>query len=616
MCGIVGQIRFDGTPVDRAFIERMNTAIAHRGPDGDGVHVRDNVGLGHRRLAIIDLESGAQPMTTADGQVWVTYNGEIYNFKELRSELESCGHSFRTHSDTEVLLHAWREWGEAMVPKLRGMFAFCIVDYSKRQWLIARDPFGIKPLCYRLTDTGIEFSSELHAIESTDGRLEAIEWFLRYQYIPAPYTVFRDVWKLPPAHCLTGDFDGVHGEPKRYWQMKFDEQKGVSEDEWIERFDAAIQESVEAHLVSDVPVGLLLSGGVDSTLVAREMAKLTGKTVKAFTMDFDIEGFGELEYARKAAAKYGVELIHDTQRSDFWDELPDLVRHYGEPFGDNSMIPTWSVTRLARQHVPVVLGGDGGDEAFGGYRHYRRWLQRPTVGTETRALLRRPRLGTAKRLARAALSAVTGEGDRLADWHANIAYTPSSERNALWGNAGDETCPAFASASDEVADDSLLNYAQRMDFATYLPGAILTKSDIASMYHSVEVRTPFLDYRVLELASEVPESLRVDSSARPARLKVVLRRALEPDFDREFVWRRKKGFGGPREHWFYSGAVGRDLLGDLLADMSLAWRDWFDLDRVRVWLSEHSPETNRSPMLWLLLVLGLWLRANPQVKFS
>lgn len=626
MCGIVGQIRFDDAPVEAALIQRMCDSIAHRGPDGEGKHVQENVGIGHRRLAIIDLAGGAQPMSTPDGRVWVTFNGEIYNYKQLRTELQSAGFEFRTSSDTEVLLYGWLAWGNAMVPKLRGMFAFCIVDFERQAWLLARDPFGIKPLFFRQTADGIEFSSELHALKSDKGRLEAVEWFLRYQYIPSPYTIYHDIWKLPPAHWLEGDFEGNTTGPERYWRMDFKEQPGVSDAEWLERLRTVLHDSVEAHLIADVPVGLLLSGGVDSTLVAAEMAALTGGKVKAFTMDFDREGFGELAYAQTAAAKYGIELIHDTQSDDFWEELPELVRHYGEPFGDNSMIPTWRVTRLARQHVPVVLGGDGGDEGFGGYKFHGNWLKRPETRKRRKRFFMRPSMRHLRSMLWAQMRRWGSEWNNVFDWELQISYTEldawrgHASRRLLWRPEllwlTDKPSPAFEAAGKLVNPAKPLDFAQEMDFETYLPGSILPKSDVASMYHGLEVRTPLLDYKVLELAAALPARLRTVASGDEAGLKVLLRRALERDFGAEFANRKKKGFGFPRAHWFAAGARGRGFIESRLLDPAAGLRDWFRIDQVERMLREHSPENDGSDLLWLLLVLGVWRSMNPNVTWS
>jgi asparagine synthase (glutamine-hydrolysing) len=621
MCGIVGEIRFDGAPVERLAMQRMTDAIAHRGPDGEGVLVKDNVGLGHRRLAIIDLATGDQPMSTADQQVSIVFNGEIYNYRELRAELEQKGCEFRTQSDTVVLLQGWRVWGREMLSRLRGMFAFCIVDFKQRRWMVARDHFGIKPLWFRWTPTHFRFSSELHALREPGdkGNLEAVEWFLRFQYIPAPYSIYKDVVKLQPAEFLVGDFDGRMVEAGRYWVQQFIEETGVSEPEWLERFEAALKDSVRAHLVSDVPVGVLLSGGIDSTLIACQAAGLSAEQMRAFTIDFDVPEFGELGYATKAAETCGLNLHTVTVSDDFWDELPELVRHYGEPFGDNSAVPTWQLAKLARQHVPVVLAGDGGDEAFAGYRSYKRWLRKPDVGERMEGLRSRPRVETAMSVAWALAARAGLRTNRVAEWERNIAYVSERDRRLLWRKHFHfmlvYPCREFVRAAKDQPPPGAVSWAQHMDFRTYLPGAILVKSDIASMFHGLEIRTPFLDVELIKLACALPESMRFRTEGKQVTLKYLLKQSLRARFGDEFVDRPKKGFGGPREYWFYEGRPGRQFLRDVVNDPAAGLGDWFDIALINRWIDEHSPQRNRSPALWLLLVLGLWRRANADVTF-
>jgi asparagine synthase (glutamine-hydrolysing) len=621
MCGIVGQIRFDGAPVDRAAVERMTAAVAHRGPDGQGILVQGPVGLGHRRLAIIDLATGDQPMSTPDQRVWIVFNGEIYNYRELRAELEQRGCEFRTQSDTEVLLQGWRAWGGKLLSRLRGMFAFCIVDFENRRWLMARDHFGIKPLCYRLEPTGITFASELHALRRPGdaGSIEAVEWFLRYQYIPAPFTIFRGINKLQAAHFIEGDFDGRVSSPGAYWTLEFSEEPGASEGEWLERFDAALRDSVRAHLIADVPVGVLLSGGVDSTLIACASAGLSAEQLKAFTIDFDVAGFGELEYATQAAGTCSLDLRTRVVSDDFWPDLPELVRHYGEPFGDNSAIPTWQLAKLAREHVTVALAGDGGDEAFAGYRSYKRWLRKPDLGTRYDALRRRPRGETLMSLGWALAARAGVRFNRRAEWERNIAYIEEGKRAELWlkpyQRLLNQPCTAFVDAARQ-APDGAVSWAQHMDFRTYLPGAILVKSDIASMFHGLEIRTPFLDVEMLKLAAALPENLRCHVNGKDMTLKYLPKLALRRRFGDAFVDRPKKGFGGPREYWFYDGRPGRDFLRGVVTDQASGLGDWFDVALINRWIDEHSPGQNHSPALWLLLVLGLWRQSNPDVHFA
>lgn len=393
MCGIAGVLDWSGaTAVEDVAI--MTQALRHRGPDGDGFFHRDGVALGHRRLAIIDLEGGKQPLSNETGSVWITFNGEIYNYKLLRDELIAHGHQFRTQSDTETIVHGYEEWGDDVVCRLRGMFAFAIADFDKNRLFLARDHFGIKPLFYRFCSQRIIFASELAAIQKVQDRAtrlrpESLEWFLRYRYIPGPNTIYRDIQQLAPASRLALDFNGGNRKESRYWKLQFCPQPGPTDAQWLDEFEAVLHESVRAHLVADVPFGVFLSGGIDSTHVARAMRnELSGRLV-AFSIGFDEERFSELRYAQEAAKTLGIELYTETITPDIVDLLPRLVAHYGQPYADTSMIPTWYLARLVRRHVPMALSGDGGDEAFAGYDRYPIFL-RDNWSYELLGLLLRP----------------------------------------------------------------------------------------------------------------------------------------------------------------------------------------------------------------------------------
>ncbi len=595
----------------------MTAALAHRGPDGEGVFLRERVGLGHRRLAIIDLETGAQPMHSADGVLSIVFNGEIYNYREVADELRKLGREFRTKSDTEVILQAYAHWGADCVTRLRGMFAFCIVDFAKRRWLMARDHFGIKPLYIRRSKDYIAFGSELSALRAAEkdpprGRLQAIEWFLRYQYIPAPETVFHDIEKLPPATLIEGDFDGKIETPRRYWQLRFAEKPGSAAD-FLDRLDAVLADSVRAHLIADVPVGVFVSGGIDSTLVASHMARLTTGRVKAFSIGFEEPGFSELAYATEAAKAVGVEQFTRVVKDDFWGELPQLVAHYGEPFGDNSMIPTWQLAKLAREHVKVALSGDGGDEGFGGYTSYLAWLATPRVREYWRRL-RRGEGGFADLMWAIGRKFFGRRTPRLSEWERIIHYTSHSRRASLWR-------PEFAhfaaghnpsyQAAGETAPRGMLDFAQHMDWHTYLPGDVLTKVDVATMYHGLEARTPLIDLRVAELACSLPAGARMMGDSG----KWLLKESLRKRFSEDFVNRKKQGFGIPRKHWFLPGRAGRRVLDEVLLDKGSRLRQWFDGAEIERALAEHG-EKDRSAVLWLMLVLGIWLDQNRDVAFA
>jgi asparagine synthase (glutamine-hydrolysing) len=627
MCGIAGILRWSDPPLRPGEVERMTAAVSHRGPDGVGFLRRDGVALGHRRLAIIDPEAGHQPMSNEDETVWLVYNGEMYNFPELRDELAGKGYRFETHCDTEVVIHAYREWGPECVKKFRGMFAFALADFSRRRLLLARDHFGIKPLYYRAGDGYLAFASELPALRRVDnappaGNLEAVEFFLRYQYIPTPHTIYAGVRKLPPASYLVADFDGHHGEPTRYWDFRFEPRSGLSDGEWEERAESVIRDSVKAHLISDVPFGVFLSGGVDSTLVAAEMSRILDRPVRAFSIGFEEERHSELPYAEEAARRCGIELHTEVVRGDMLAVLPDLVAHYGEPFGDSSAVPTWHVSRLARAHVPMVLSGDGGDEGFGGYENYARWME-GSPWEQARGAAREGAPRAAFWWLRKAARQYLAEGtlNRLSQWQGYNLYLQEGERRALWRDEFHDLlarrCEVFEEADAKARKSPRLSYAQYLDYQTYLPCDILTKVDVASMYHGLEVRTPLIDLRVVELAASLPAGLRFrrNGSGEVTR-KYLLKRLLGKTFPPEFVRRKKQGFGIPRAEWFYEGQPGRRMFEQFVLDPASRLYDWFRPEQVRDSFESHRPERDNSGALWLLLVLGIWLEQNPEVSFN
>jgi asparagine synthase (glutamine-hydrolysing) len=635
MCGIAGIISRKGMPPDEAILQKMTDALAHRGPDGQGHFVRNGVGLGHRRLSIIDPALGQQPMCNEDGSVWVTFNGEIYNYQSLRGQLEKLGHRFKTHCDTEVLVHGYEQWGKALVEKCRGMFAFCVVDFGKRRGMLARDHFGIKPLYWRVTegDEGrITFASELNAIkvaakslgEPLAGNLFAVELFFRYQYIPAPATIYEGVRKLGAAERVEFDLDGWVGEPERYWRLEFDPDFKTSESEWEERLNGALRESVNAHLRSDVPFGVLLSGGIDSSLVALNMSRLLARPVKAFSIGFSEAEFSEVEYAKIVADKCGIELVTQTIGDDFWDRLPGLVEHYGEPFGDSSAVPTWAVSRLARESVPMVLSGDGGDEAFGGYETYLGWMN-PSVADPWKRL---KKLKSATEL-RSLAWAVARRGWQSSwavalEWIRLNQYSTWSFRHAIWNKEFHpliaRSDPLFARSHIEAPRTDAVAYAQYMDYQTYLPNDILTKVDVASMYHGLEVRTPLIDLNVVEVARRLPMKMRVRRGKEANRFggwegKLLPKRLLERDFPESFVRRSKKGFAIPKNRWFLPEGNGRRILEEVVLGEGSRLHDLLDRKTVEATVASHSLGNDRSNFLWLLMILGIWLEQNGEVGF-
>lgn len=620
-------MRWNGEVPARSEVERMTAAVSHRGPDGVGFYLRDGVALGHRRLAIIDPKGGHQPMSDAEGAVWITYNGEMYNFLELKEELRRKGHEFVTNCDTEVVIHAYKEWGPECVKRFRGMFAFALADFPNRKLFVARDHFGIKPLYYRLGRNYLAFGSELAALREVDdevpaGSLWAVELYLRYQYIPTPHTVYQDVYKLPPASYIVADFDGRVGEPVKYWDLDFRPERVAPRRDWEEEADAVIKESVKAHLVADVPFGVFLSGGIDSSLVALNMSRILDRPVQAFAIGFKEERYSELAYARQVAERCGIDLHTEIVEGDSLEFLPELIAHYGEPFGDSSAIPTWHVSRLAREKVPMVLSGDGGDEGFAGYGTYAYWMTLDPLERARADFARRaPRASFwwARRAARKRL--VQGTRHDLSEWEGLLHYVGEQSRRALWreehrGLVG-RGCEAFEQGHRRARRNDRVAYAQYLDFQTYLPCDILTKVDVASMYHGLEVRTPLIDRRVLDLASRLPLGQRLGRNGGTERVsKYLLKKVLGRTFPPEFIHRKKQGFAIPRDIWFLPGQRPRKMLEEVLLDPGGRLQEFFNPGEVRAQLDIHSAERDNSNALWVLLVLGLWLGQNPGVSFN
>lgn len=626
MCGIAGIVRWGRWPT-YAEIDAMTAAVAHRGPDGSGTLLRGPVALGHRRLSIIDVKDGRQPMGNEDGSVQVTFNGEIYNHAELRRELEGSGHRFRTRCDTEVIAHGYEEWGDACVERFRGMFAFGLADFLRRKVLLARDPFGIKPLYIRRSADYLGFASELPALRCIDdavprGRLQSVEFFLRYGYIPAPDTIYENISKLLPGHRLALTFDGEVDQPQRYWRMPYapGREHATDEREWDERFATVLRDSVRAHLVADVPFGVFLSGGVDSTLVAAQMSELLERPVTAFSIGFDDEETSELKHARHAAEELGVDLRHEIVREDVSTLLPALIGRYGEPYADSSALPTWHLCRLARETVPMVLSGDGGDEFFAGYGRYEVFAHRSRSSLLRRVIRRSRDWPVAARVL--ATHGLRSAGP-LDAWLAIMNYVPDRARRMLWRPQFHHLLatpnPRFADAAREAPDAGRdpVAFAQHIDLATYLPDDVLTKVDIASMCHGLEVRTPLVDVEVARFVSTLPLTERIGGSGGPSPvLKRLPKRSLGRRFSQEFVHRPKQGFGIPRDKWMKRGTPMRRALDEMIGDPSSPLRPYFRPEALRRLTRVHDATCLFSTPLWPMLVLGLWLRQNPAVGFD
>jgi asparagine synthase (glutamine-hydrolysing) len=623
MCGIAGFA--DGTigsPNGQAarqenefnLVHRMCEVIRHRGPDDEGIHVEPGVGLGMRRLSIIDLAGGRQPIHNETSTVWVVFNGEIYNYRELRAELEALGHCFYTSSDTESIVHAYEQWGEDVFRRLRGMFGIALWDQPKRTLLLARDRAGQKPLHYAERKGRLYFGSEIKSLLAAGAveprlNLEALDHYLAFQYTPRETSIFEGVRKLPPAHFLRWR-DG-RAEVKQYWQVSADETFTGSEQEAVEALHGVLREAVESHMMSDVPLGAFLSGGVDSSAVVGMMAQASSRPVKTFSIGFDDPEFDELEHARTVARHFGTDHHEFVVRPDGLTILDELISHFDEPFADSSAIPTWYVSEIARRHVTVVLSGDGGDELFGGYDRYlphprvAQFDRLPVPGLRTAAALAWPLLRHGARGKNFLRHVAQDAAGRYVD---SIVQFQPDERAALYGDGARAALAARAEHTlarhfdrfRALPHDSGM---MRFDFETYLPEDVLTKVDRMSMAHSIESRVPLLDNKVIDFAATLPASLKIKNGRRKHILKETLRPLLPPGI----LDRRKQGFGIPLGNWFRGGLTG--LFADVLDAPSTKQRGYFEPAFVSRLLREHlAGQRDHTPRLWQLLVFELWHR--------
>ena len=621
MCGIVGLVRNDGKPVDRDLLARMNDAIRHRGPDDDGFYLNGPVGLGMRRLAIIDLKSGQQPIHNQEGTTWIVFNGEIYNYLELRQQLERLGHTFYTNSDTEAIVHAYDQYGTDCPKYLRGMFAFAIWNERTQELFLTRDRVGKKPVLYAEVNGQFVFGSEFTALLqhpdiSREIQPEAIDAYLSFMCVPAPLTAYRSIRKLEPGHWLRWRKGEITIE--RYWQPDFSRKLDISEEEAGERAIEILRDSVKVRLMSEVPLGAFLSGGIDSSAVVALMAQESNEKVKTFSIGFEEQDFSELHHARRVAEWVGADHHEFIVRPDAMEILPLLVEHYGEPYADSSAVPTYYVARETRKHVTVALNGDGGDESFAGYERYAamqlaenyrkvpefvRKSVNAGVGLIPTSELSRSRLRSGKRFLEAAS---LPKVDRYLRW---VSIFDAAAKSSLYSDAfKSETTSGYAKSLLEpwfvrangsgFVDASLL-----ADLMTYLPNDLLVKVDIATMAVSLEARSPFLDHHVIEFAASLPEKFKLRGLTTKYLLKKVLRKLLPS----ENLDRRKMGFGVPIGHWF-RGKMQPFLREVVLSEKALN-RGLFKPETVRQLIDQHTEgKRDYSHQLWTLLMLELWFR--------
>jgi asparagine synthase (glutamine-hydrolysing) len=621
MCGICGIIRKDRNPVDRDLLEQMNSMIIHRGPDGDGFHYSQGVGLAMRRLAVIDLNTGDQPIPNEDKSVWIVFNGEIFNFPELREDLEARGHCFRTLTDTECIVHLYEEFGDECVQHLRGQFAFAIWDQTKERVFIGRDRAGQKPLYYTMLEGNLVFSSELSSLLSIfpstpNIDLPAIDFYLSLQYIPEPMTPYEGIYKLPAAHTLTYERGKINISP--YWQLQYEPKRIASEEKLVSELRELLTEAVRIRMISDVPLGAHLSGGIDSSIVVAIMAGASNLPVKTFSVGFEEAAFSELPYARAVAERYGTDHHEFTlSYGDIPNTLETLIGHFGEPFADPSAIPLYFLSKLTRESVTVALNGDGGDEAFAGYQRY--WLD-PWADRYTRL----PRFitqtlvpGTAAlfldRVDKPAGGSFVNGLKKLGqitdvDSRASIlrwgSYFSPEQKMRLWRDSYKDQAEAFLVSKYETAPaESLMDRTLSTDFCTYLPGDLLVKADRMTMAHSLEGRSPFLDHKLAEWAARLPEQMKV----RGFTGKYLLRKAFAGDLPASVVKRGKQGFSIPVGDWFRGPLAGwaeEVLLG---GDSQL--NSWFETSNIQALLEEHRiGRENHGKRIYALVMLGLWAK--------
>ncbi|HKP47803.1 MAG TPA: asparagine synthase (glutamine-hydrolyzing) [Pyrinomonadaceae bacterium] len=624
MCGITGFVdKWNATSArdqdGRAqILESMCAIIRHRGPDEQGVLMERGVALGMRRLSIIDLAGGHQPISNEDGTINIVFNGEIYNYRDLQSTLQSLGHQFKTNSDTETVVHAYEEYGPACVNHLRGMFAFAIWDAANQKLFIARDRVGKKPLYYSVTKQGtFVFGSELKALlqhpeveRETNPR--ALDAFFSLGYVPDPLSIFRNIEKLSPGHHLT--FSRGRLSVERYWDFEYcTNANGHRATDYLEELRSSLEESVKLRLVSDVPLGAFLSGGIDSSTVVGIMSRLMDQPVKTFSIGFNEDSYNELKYARLTAKKFATEHHEFLVTPDICNVVDQLVWHFDEPFADSSAIPTYVVSKLAREHVKVVLTGDGGDELFAGYTRYLTEQQRGRFDLLPRFV----RDGLMKPLSRNLPHSAWGRNylhnvslDPITRYLDNVSVFSGLNKSALYttdfGNElknGSHLRSYFEELSGNVRTDSSLDSLLYIDSKTYLPGDILTKVDRMSMATSLEARVPLLDHKLIEFVTRIPANFKIYGG----ETKHLFKQAIRDLVPAEILNRPKQGFGVPIQQWINQEL--RERMRDTLTDSRAAGRGLVSQKYVRVLLDEHERGRRDHAMaLWALLMLELWQR--------
>ncbi len=626
MCGIVGLFDTRGKKeFDKKLLGDMNQTMFHRGPDEGRLYTEPGIGLGHRRLSIIDISGGQQPLFNEDGSVVVVFNGEIYNFQELAEQLASLGHSFRTHSDTEVIVHAWEEWNELCVDHFRGMFAFGLWDRNQETLFLARDRLGIKPLYYALLEDGtFIFASELkgllaHPSLSREMDPHAIEEYFSYGYVPEPKTIFKQAFKLSPGHSLTLHSGQSLSRPRQYWDVPFTPHGPISIQEAQEELIIRLREAVKVRLMSEVPLGAFLSGGVDSSAVVAMMAGLMKDSVNTCSISFGDPAFNESQYAQKVADHYRTRHHVEEVDEDDFDLIDKLASLYDEPFADSSAMPTYRVCELARKHVTVALSGDGGDENLAGYRRYRWHLLEEKMRSMLSLKFRKPLFGLlgnlypkadwAPKIFRAKSTFEALARDPVEGYFHSVSIMGDKMRQRLFSSSFKHSLQEYQAVevlrthASKCPTQDPLSQVQYLDMKTYLVGDILTKVDRASMAHSLEVRVPLLDHKLVEWISGIPSDLKLHGHEG----KYILKKALEGYLPDDILYRDKMGFAVPLASWF-RGPL-RQRVHEALLSLTLAETGIFNQTFLKEMLDQHqSGRRDYSAPMWALLMFESFLR--------
>ncbi len=633
MCGIAGLFDTRGRrDFDRGLMQRLNDIQFHRGPDEGDIYLEPGVALGHRRLSIIDLSTGQQPLFNEDGSVAVVFNGEIYNYQELVPELEALGHVFHTRSDTEVIVHAWESWGEACVQRFRGMFAFGLWDRNRQTFFMARDRMGVKPLYYALLDDGtLVFGSELKVLmqhPGLDRRIDphAVEEYFALGYVAEPRTIFQGARKLQPAETLCIRRGEPIPAPRSYWDVRFSLDNPMSVGDACAELTERLRESVRLRMISDVPLGAFLSGGVDSSAVVATMAGISGDPVSTCSIAFDDPAFNESEFAKMVADRYHTRHFVETVKSDDFDLIDTLAALYDEPYADSSAIPTYRVCQLARKHVTVALSGDGGDETFGGYRRYRMQLMEEKMRSAMPAGIRRPVFGLlgrvypkadwAPRMFRAKTTFQALARDSVQAYFHSVSILRDDMRRNLFSSkfraelAGFNAIEVFRRHAANAQTDDPLALIQYLDTKTYLVGDINTKVDRASMAHSLEVCEPLMDHKLVEWLATLPSDLKIKGQEG----KYLFKKSMEPYLPRDVLYRPKMGFAVPLSRWFRGPLKQRvrdAILGSTLAETGIFNRDYLE----HLVDAHQSGARDYSAPLWTTMMFEAFLR-NSQRQAS